>query len=314
LPNPVAVPSIRAEPLRRERKLLFYPTRGIRRKNIGEAVLLAVILADCGVEVATSRAPDNEAWLAIHDRWEAFVREQGIGASLAVVDNPDFGGHTFEEWLASASAIVTTSVTEGFGLAFLEPFLLGKPLVGRDLPDITRDFRDFGLNFPGLYHRLLVPIDWIDLRRFEERIEALLTSQYATYARTMPPDATRRAVNAIRHEDSIDLGGLEESFQEVVIARCLTDPSARKQVKVTTTSGETFPAPDWILAAMDKPAGGERAILENHFSLDAYGRRLAKIYEMVTGRPDSADAGPIDEGKVLDAFLSPENFRCLKST
>ena len=42
--------------------------------------------------------------------------------------------------MASAHRLVTTSVAEGFGLAFLEPWLFGKGLLGRNLPEITVDF------------------------------------------------------------------------------------------------------------------------------------------------------------------------------
>ena len=50
--------------------------------------------------------------------------------------NPDYEAtfvftNDFAALLASAHALVTTSVAEGFGLAFLEPWLMGRPLAGR---------------------------------------------------------------------------------------------------------------------------------------------------------------------------------------
>ena len=42
--------------------------------------------------------------------------------------------------VAHAKAIVSTSVAEGFGLGFLEPWIFGKGLCGRDIPEITSDF------------------------------------------------------------------------------------------------------------------------------------------------------------------------------
>ena len=44
------------------------------------------------------------------------------------------GGLEFFENLAAADAVATTSLAEGFGMVFLEAWLAGRPLVGRDLP------------------------------------------------------------------------------------------------------------------------------------------------------------------------------------
>jgi glycosyltransferase involved in cell wall biosynthesis len=312
LANPVAVPDVTVTTIPGDRRVLFYPTRGIRRKNIGEAVFLAVLLADHGVEVVTSRAPDNEKWLPVHSRWERFVEERRIQASLAVVDNPIHGGLSFGEWLGSSDVIVTTSITEGFGLAFLEPSLLGKPLVGRDLPDITCDFRAFGLTFPGLYQRLLVPLDWIDLPLLDARFEKLIAQQYRTYGRTPPLNATKRAIAAISLDGRIDFGGLDEPFQEAVIAHCLENPAAHQDVRILFGEA-TFPAAKWLLLAIASPVSEQSAdILSEHFSLDAYGNTLRKIYGGIASNPLSTET-TFDPGKVLSAFLSPEQFHCLKA-
>ncbi len=60
--------------------------------------------------------------------------------------------------IAKADALITTSVAEGFGLAFLEPWLASKPLVGRNLPEITADFAEHGLDLSALYNCLPVPL------------------------------------------------------------------------------------------------------------------------------------------------------------
>jgi glycosyltransferase involved in cell wall biosynthesis len=52
--------------------------------------------------------------------------------------------------------VVSTSINEGFGLGFLEPWLFGKAVVGRDLPQVTSDFRKKGLSFPSLYQTLKI--------------------------------------------------------------------------------------------------------------------------------------------------------------
>ena len=56
--------------------------------------------------------------------------------------------------VAHAEAIVSTSIAEGFGLGFLEPWTFGKGLCGRNIPEITKDFENLGINLQNLYSRL----------------------------------------------------------------------------------------------------------------------------------------------------------------
>ena len=314
LPNPVSVPKIEAEPIQRERPLLFYPTRGIRRKNVGEVVLLATLLSDEGIEVATSRAPDNPQWMDIHRRWETFVRERRIPVRLGVVGDHTHGGHGFDAWVATANAMLTTSITEGFGLAFLEPILFGKPLVGRDLPDITADFKTRGLTFPGLYRSLLVPSKWIDLQELHEQFAEKISEQFRTYRRVPPKDAASRAIAAISHSDKwIDFGGLDESHQESVIGRCLEDCEERKQIQVLGADGNIHPVAPWVHAKMRiAPSETDARILKETYSLEAYAQTLIQLYSVVIDGVQG-QASSFTPEKVLDQFLSPEHFHCLKT-
>jgi hypothetical protein len=44
-------------------------------------------------------------------------------------------------------------------MAYLEPWLAGTPVSGRNLPCITTDLKKYGLEFPGLYDRIAVSTD-----------------------------------------------------------------------------------------------------------------------------------------------------------
>ena len=52
---------------------------------------------------------------------------------------------------------VTTSMMEGFGLTYLEPWLEGIPVIGRNIETCTVDLKRNGLRFPLLYDRFIVP-------------------------------------------------------------------------------------------------------------------------------------------------------------
>ncbi|MEM7698816.1 MAG: hypothetical protein AAF236_10465 [Verrucomicrobiota bacterium] len=137
-------------PFAEERLFVLYPTRGIRRKNIGELLLLAMLWQD-EAEFATSLSPVNPEWQPIYEGWVALAEELGVKINFGICDG---GRHRFEDALAWADLMISTSVGEGFGLAFLEPWTVGKGIVGRRLPDVTKGFRRRGMPLNQLYERL----------------------------------------------------------------------------------------------------------------------------------------------------------------
>ncbi len=163
LPNPVSVEKIietdkalKAEEKEKVQKLLrlnpnlpdyVYPVRGIRRKNLGEFILLASLFRDKANWI-TTLPPLNPVEKVEYDKWKEFCREEQIALFFEAGEVC-----TFKEVMAAADRCVTTSTREGFGMVFLESWLFGLPIVGRDLP-VSRDFRDAGVKFDGLYQRL----------------------------------------------------------------------------------------------------------------------------------------------------------------
>ncbi|MEW4563373.1 hypothetical protein AB1K70_12655 [Bremerella sp. JC770] len=134
-------------------KYVLYPVRGIRRKNVGELVLWSA-LAPSSVAFGITLAPDNPVELKPYEAW------QSLAEALELPCHFDVGGNqglSFHENLAAADAIINTSVAEGFGLVFLEAWLAGKLLIGRDLPEISADFKDAGLRLDSLAASLYVP-------------------------------------------------------------------------------------------------------------------------------------------------------------
>src|SRR5690606_9606678 len=80
------------------------------------------------------------------------------------------GGLEFRESLGAADRILTTSLAEGFGMVFLEAWLAGRPLVGRDLPEITGDFKEAGLDLQALHPVLQVPAELVDRRHLLDQL------------------------------------------------------------------------------------------------------------------------------------------------
>lgn len=303
LPNPVVgfeplAGSARIAELACE-KLFIYPTRGIRRKNMGEFVLAAASAVEGELYVSTL-GPDNPAALPIYERWVSFAQQQQLPAQFGISNAFDF---TFGELIAAADVMLTTSVAEGFGLAFLEPWLMDKPLLGRNLSDITNDFRQAGIDLSSLYPGLSVPIDLVGLEPITQALEQALTRTYAQYGQELPQGAVAQALVAMMPEpDRVDFGRLNEPLQECVVQQVAASPALRTSVRAQVFSQ---PATAAVIAHNHK-------LIEQYYSLQAYGKQLQRIYKKIA----AGAVGPIESlnGEVLlECFLAPNRFCLLRS-
>lgn len=293
LPN--AVPDIQTleEPVAHPWERLFiYPCRGIRRKNLGEFLLWSA-LADEGDHFALTLAPKNPLAKPIYEEWVAFADKRHLPVSFNIAVEWD---NDFEENIASADALITTSVAEGFGLAFMEPWLFGKPLCGRNLPEITGDFEENGVDLSNLYSSLLVPLCLLDRRELEQTVRLAMEGAYAHYSRTLGRADLETAMSALVCDHLVEFGALNESMQRQVILQ------ADQLAGLNLT--EELPSRERI----DK----NRAAVLAHYGLEAYGERLYGLYDLLL----QADAGPIESAPasgLLDQFLKPERFNLLRT-
>ena len=106
LPNPIAIDNLLKETQPKENKHL-YPTRSIRRKNMGEFLLLSA-LAEKNALFATTLAPKNPAALPVYEEWKRFAKELQLAVQFAISEEQK--SISFEEWLAKAHRIVTASI------------------------------------------------------------------------------------------------------------------------------------------------------------------------------------------------------------
>jgi hypothetical protein len=279
-------------------RVFLYPVRAVRRKNFGEMLLWSA-LADEGDVFATTLGPTNQNYIAAYERWQAFAREHKLPVRFGIGETHDW---SFEAIMQSAHAILGTSIAEGFGLAFLEPWLFGKAIVGRDLPAITADFKARGIELDGLYESLPIPADWIDTERLKADITKGLSQAYAAYERPLPDDAVERALDAIRpRPEHIDFAGLNEPLQESVIKRVLSEPSAASELPELS-----------VLPDAAKVAENAERITQT-YSLSKYTENLSRVYAEICASENTAATQYIDPNKVLDGFLQPERFRLLRT-
>lgn len=286
LPNPVTgigIPPAPRDPPRRA----LYLSRAIRRKNLGEFLLWASLYGD-ELEFATSLVPENPGELPRFERWRDYAESRALPVTFGLGGNRPFADTT-----AWSDLCVTTSVGEGFGMSFLEPFLLGRPLAGRDLPDITTGFKEDGLRIDNLYPELPVPLDSLDEGFWPRARETVRNARAALGIHT--PVSTRDLKTAWSPDgETIDFGRLDEPAQETVIDQ----------------------APGWGLALqLDIPPETIRQNREH--ILGMYGaaastKRLVELYEGLRNAP----ASPLEHAKgdaIRDTFSSLEQMRLLRS-
>jgi|GEM_PF-165071 len=323
VPNPVVAPGPLPQPeeakarletlfgIPAESRYLLYPVRAIRRKNIGEAVLCSV-LAEAGLWIGMTLAPLNPTEKERYERWKRWTAQHGV---RCVWETGEKGGLRLADNLAAADALLNTSITEGFGMVFLESWLVGRPLLGRNLPEITTDFQRLGLRLPGMWDRLAVPLDWLGWQKVQERLLAAYRQVLADYQLPLQTDWAD-ALEEKLADRTVDFGDLDEPLQEEVLERILSDktgvPSPRNAIL------EKNPAVVGVVSA--RLQNQELLLRENaqvvaeHFSPARLGQQLWEIYQhLAQARRNSPIEGLPQPERILESFLDLRRFRLLRT-
>ncbi|NIL98179.1 MAG: hypothetical protein GTO53_10165 [Planctomycetales bacterium] len=288
-------------------RYVLYPVRGIRRKNLGELLLWSA-LAGRSTCFALTLPPLNPVEQPSYGRWKEFAAARELPCAFEV-GGP--AGLTYMENLAAADLLLTTSVAEGFGLVYLESWLTGRPLVGRDLPAITGDFTRAGLRLAGLQPQLWVPLDWLHEPTFRTSIAVAYRRVLASYGQPTPTlKSLVRQVDPLIHDGLVDFGSCPVALQQEVIERVAGDSRQSDRLR------EINP---WIADALAR-GGGDPLLVEQNagvvrseYSLARSGRRLVEIYQRVGGSDrDQQLRSPPRGQRVLENFLDLSRFHPLR--
>lgn len=316
LPLPAVVASCSDAPLRVQpaqdgderlprNKTIVYPARAIRRKNIGEFLLWS-LLAPEGYTFQSTLAPQNPVWQGYYNEWVEFAQELKLPVEFDAGRKYDFS-----ELVQNAEALISSSIAEGFGLAFLEPWLEGKTLIGRKLPEITADFEDEGLDLSTLYSTLPVPLEWAGESGFFNALEMAMKQSYAAYSKPWKNEYLEQAKVELVMDGKVDFGILDETLQRNVIRHLVDNPADRTVLPPLFCEAfakqDTFPKPH-----TPRLIENNQKVVQEHYSIEAYGKRLLGIYRDLAatepGKVSSANAEAL-----LDEFLKPERFNLLRT-
>jgi len=174
-----------------EVKFLFYPVRCIRRKNVEEAIFLT-----CFFNCMSGRVYERRKELRIEGKYHLlvglkpssnddrlyaetlikFCEENHLPVTIGIEDyvgsEREYDPHDPEKIIKynvgdayrMADMVITTSILEGFGFVYIEPWCVGTAVIGRDLSLVTEDFNKAGMDLAHLYRVLIVEdTDYKDL-------------------------------------------------------------------------------------------------------------------------------------------------------
>jgi len=278
--------------------LWLYPTRAIRRKNLGEFLLWSAVVPGKN-RFAATMGPENPRERSRYKTWKRLAEELKLPVEFELSSKTEC---SFIELLQQAHALVTTSVAEGFGMAFLEPWLVDRPVCGRDLPEITKEFREDGIILQSLYRRLDMPVAWLGLDRIADSATTARKRQLQFYGRSPSSDCTDQILDTWVQDNCIDFGRLDENMQADLLRTVVKKPGSAAELTPT----QLLP-PKNRSSAID----GNHSILADKYSLPEYGKRLMHLYEQLAAA-GTEPLSSLNADILLDHFLAPERLTLLR--
>jgi hypothetical protein len=298
LPNMVS-PIETVSTRRPETPFVLYPVRAIRRKNIGEAILLSLFFK-AGHRLAITLPPNSPVDKVAYEDWVSFSKKHQLRVRFEAGLKDDF-----PTLASTARSFLTTSINEGFGFSFLESWTAGKSILGRKLPDICSDFEASGIELGHMYSRLAVPVTWFDLDGFIDSWRKAIEAAGRKFAREIPPADISAAEARLAGSTEIDFGLLNEKYQREVLLGLLENPEkkiALKQMNPFLEGLEDIPVPE------DRIERNRKVVL-NTYDAKSYRNMLGSIYRCVA---DKTVRHGIRKDALLSRFFTPDRLSLLK--
>ena len=296
--NTVTEPVVSPKP-HAENPVVLYPIRAIRRKNIGEAILLSLFLKP-NHQVAVTLPPNSQTDIVSYRGWKTFAENLDLKVAF------DQGlNRKFEALVMSAESLVSTSINEGFGFSFLEPWLFGKLLWGRRLVDVCQDFERSGIRLQHLYSGLYVPLDWIGLEKFREKWHACALRAGSLFNFSLATSRLQDAFDRMTANGVIDFGLLDESSQKRVVLHLIRRGSNTAQM----IQINPFLAEPGTVANKGRLIDDNRKAVLSSYGPESYRKKLLSTYHKVSTQ---AVNQKIDKTVLISNFLDLNNFSLLK--
>jgi hypothetical protein len=173
---------IEREDLDQSVRFILYPVRCIRRKNVEEAIFLTKFFNCLSDKKATKKnmqisgkfhlivglRPKEGEDANYASQLIDFVNKNKLPVTIGLDDLVSFKRqndtrapdrivkYSIGDLYKVAELCITTSILEGFGYSYIEPWLNDRPVIGRSIPFITHDFQTAGMKLGHLYTALII--------------------------------------------------------------------------------------------------------------------------------------------------------------
>lgn len=253
-----------------------YPVRGIRRKNLGEFLLLSRLCGD-DMYAGLTLPPTTEIERQSYERWREVARRV---APRAVFDAGTFENVSFQENLAASTYIISTSVAEGFGMAYLEPWLASRSVIARRLSNVTDDFAEAGVNLEQFYDQIQIPgtEDWVSACWHESN--EMFDRSWSSLPESLRPVQTRGDHSS---RTVIDFAALVPSRQIEVLERMKADQGFESAIEQANLD-----LVNWLSEPPDpETIEQNRLLIASKYSLNQTGSQLRALYARISNASTS---------------------------
>jgi putative hydrolase of the HAD superfamily len=234
-----------------------------------------------------------------------------IGFDVVENYSPSSGESSdFHSWVKHCTHFITTSVSEGFGLTFLEAAAHGKPLIGRNIERIATEHSRHGIQAGNLYDHLLVPLDWVDQSILRGHFDTCIERNFRYLGRQLTKPLIEDTFAELIKDGWLDFGNLPEPLQQGVVER-LNDPGT-KSIPRVIIGKEDKPAREWLFEVLKnrKPTVTTKQL--SPYSTKEYSKTIKAIYEDLASQ-QLEELNFLDPSPILDAHLEPKMFHFLCS-
>jgi glycosyltransferase involved in cell wall biosynthesis len=275
------------------------PCRLLRRKNLAEAILLSRWLQPEAWLISTGGVSSHQE-SEYAEKLKAAIRDNRWRVALGVLGQNQPGQPAVEALIAASDAVLMTSIQEGFGLPYLEAVAAMRPLIARQIPNVTPDLRALGFRFPQAYGEIWVTRDLFDLEAEGKRQHIL----FQHWRRNLPGSCWKHlSTPKWLAQESIPFSRLTLTAQIEVLKQPLEDswkicqklnpflPRWRAQIRKDNLQVSNWP--DRVGTFLDGPS---------------YAKRLAAIFALRSATPKLTHRAELLQDRFIRAKLHVSNL------
>jgi glycosyltransferase involved in cell wall biosynthesis len=275
-----------------ERKRYLYPVRAIKRKNLGEALFLSLFIPR-GKTIAITLPPNSEKDNRVYRFWVKLAEELKLPVEFGIGSTD-----TFPRIIGSAYCVITTSVKEGFGFSFLEPWTAGRAVIGRRIDYVCKDFEEAGVQFDSLYSSINIPMVYISQTMLRKKMDHTIAGVYDAFGLEPPHYIINMLNDELFSRDDLDFGRMDEESQEYIIRTMVSNEAVFRDIAEVNPflRGLAEWQPDEDLITRN------REVISNAYGRERTRQKIREIYQAVYAAPV---VHKISKTMLLELYLDP---------